>query len=175
MNTASADDLGSTQALLPTVSPTDRVEGWYHADAGRQTAVNGNQHGHPQAPDTDADQTSRHSSGNPSATDGPTSLHRPSRTRRAAVFLAELAALPPTIGVEDAGRILGCGRSLAYDLVRRGEFPCRVLRLGTRYLVPTADLLTALGIEPTAVLRVGTKHDADGQAAPTSPTTTSPR
>jgi excisionase family DNA binding protein len=64
--------------------------------------------------------------------------------------LADLAKLPPTVSVEAAARLLGCGRSLAYELVQRGEFPCPVLRLGRRYVVPTAGLLRALGIEAEA-------------------------
>jgi hypothetical protein len=60
----------------------------------------------------------------------------------------ELHALPATVDLTTAARALGCGRSLAYDLARRGQFPCRILRLGRRCLVPTADLLRTLGIEP---------------------------
>jgi conjugative relaxase-like TrwC/TraI family protein len=59
---------------------------------------------------------------------------------------AELRSLPPTIDLPTAARALGCGRTLAYTLARRGRFPCRVLRLGQRYLVPTADLLHLLGL-----------------------------
>jgi excisionase family DNA binding protein len=58
----------------------------------------------------------------------------------------DAGALPPTLSVEQAAAILGCGRTLAYALVRRGEFPCKVLRLGNRYVIPTADLLRAIGI-----------------------------
>ncbi len=61
----------------------------------------------------------------------------------------ELLALPPVVSVETAARALGCGRTLAYDLLRRGEFPCRVLRLGSRWVVPTADLLRAIGVTTT--------------------------
>ena len=60
---------------------------------------------------------------------------------------ADLLALPPTIDLVTAARALGCGRTLAYELARRGRFPCRVLRLGNRYLIPTADLLRTLGVE----------------------------
>jgi excisionase family DNA binding protein len=67
--------------------------------------------------------------------------------------LADLAALPPTVNVETAARLLGCGRSLAYELVRRGEFPCTVLRVGNRYLIPTASLLRALDIDPEPIAR----------------------
>jgi predicted DNA-binding transcriptional regulator AlpA len=62
----------------------------------------------------------------------------------------ELMALPPTIDIATAARAIGCGRALAYHLVRQGEFPCHVLRLGRRYIVPTADLRRALGISDTA-------------------------
>jgi excisionase family DNA binding protein len=59
-----------------------------------------------------------------------------------------LDALPPTLTVEQAARILGCGRSLAYDLIRRNEFPSAVLRLGNRrYVIPTAGLLRVVGID----------------------------
>jgi len=60
--------------------------------------------------------------------------------------LDDLDDLPPTVGVETAARILGCGRTLAYQLVRRGEFPCRVLRLGRCYVIPTHELRRVLGV-----------------------------
>jgi hypothetical protein len=59
---------------------------------------------------------------------------------------AELRALPPTVDLPTAARALGVGRTLAYALAGRGEFPCRVLRLGHRYLVPTAELHRVLGL-----------------------------
>lgn len=54
---------------------------------------------------------------------------------------------PITISVEEAAAILGIGRSLAYDLARRGELP-GVLRLGHRLLVSRPLLEKRLGIEP---------------------------
>lgn len=62
--------------------------------------------------------------------------------------LAELLALPVTVDITTAARALGLGRSTAYELARRNEFPCRVLRVGSSYRIPTADLLRVLGIEP---------------------------
>ncbi|HLI36134.1 MAG TPA: helix-turn-helix domain-containing protein [Streptosporangiaceae bacterium] len=50
--------------------------------------------------------------------------------------------------VTTAARALGLGRSTAYELARRNEFPCRVIRVGSSYRIPTADLLRVLGIEP---------------------------
>jgi excisionase family DNA binding protein len=62
---------------------------------------------------------------------------------------AELLVLPVTVDVPTAARALGLGRSTGYELARRGEFPCRVLRVGSSYRVPTADLMRVLGIEPS--------------------------
>lgn len=53
-------------------------------------------------------------------------------------------ALGPTTNVRTAASILGIGERLAYESVRRGDFPTRVLRLGTRILIPTRDLLVLL-------------------------------
>jgi hypothetical protein len=58
--------------------------------------------------------------------------------------IVELAAAGATVDVVRAGRALGIGRSLTYELLRRGEFPVRVLRLGSRVRVPTADLIALL-------------------------------
>lgn len=48
----------------------------------------------------------------------------------------------PTLTVEEAGRLLGIGRSLAYAAARDGSLP--TIRLGKRILVPTAALLRML-------------------------------
>ena len=45
-----------------------------------------------------------------------------------------------------AGRLLGMGRSLCYELVARGEFPVPVYRVGRLIRVPTAPLLAFLGL-----------------------------
>lgn len=60
----------------------------------------------------------------------------------------EVAALPPVVDLVTAGAMLGIGRTLAHELARRGEFPVAVLRLGYRYRMPTAPLLTLLGLKP---------------------------
>ncbi|WP_443029660.1 helix-turn-helix domain-containing protein [Spirillospora sp. NBC_01491] len=44
----------------------------------------------------------------------------------------------------DAARALGLSRTCAYDLAKRNKFPCRVIRIGTVYRVPTAGLLNLL-------------------------------
>lgn len=51
--------------------------------------------------------------------------------------------LPPTLSVEQAGRLLGLSRTSAYRAVERGELP--TIRLAGRMHVPTARLLELLG------------------------------
>lgn len=60
----------------------------------------------------------------------------------------ELLALPPVLDVPTAGRVLGVGRSLAYELVRTGAWPTTVLRVGKLIKIPTAPLIRLLN-EPT--------------------------
>ncbi|WP_225878483.1 DNA-binding protein [Spongiactinospora rosea] len=60
--------------------------------------------------------------------------------------IAEVCQLPVVVDLPTAGRALGLGRTISYQLARRGEFPCRVLRAGTAYRVCTADLLALLGL-----------------------------
>jgi hypothetical protein len=50
-----------------------------------------------------------------------------------------------TTDVETAAQTLGIGRSLAYELMRKDEFPVRLIRLHRRVLIPIADLLKLLG------------------------------
>jgi excisionase family DNA binding protein len=53
----------------------------------------------------------------------------------------DLADLPPVIDMyPTAAEMLGIGRSTAYELTRRGEFPVPVLRVGHRLRVVTAHL-----------------------------------
>jgi excisionase family DNA binding protein len=57
---------------------------------------------------------------------------------------ADAADFPPTISVEHAAKLLGISRSTAYRAVAAGQLPS--LRLGRRIYVPTAPLLTMLGL-----------------------------
>ena len=57
---------------------------------------------------------------------------------------AQLAELPPTLTVDEAGDMLGISRRSAYRAAARGEIP--TLRLGRRLLVPTPRLLALLGL-----------------------------
>jgi hypothetical protein len=57
----------------------------------------------------------------------------------------ELMELPSAFDVVTAGRAFGIGRTKTHQLVRSGEFPVPVLRLGSSYRVTRAALLRVLG------------------------------
>src|SRR5829696_7027997 len=65
-----------------------------------------------------------------------------------ALDLDDLHRLPTVVDVTTAGKALGLSRTRAYELAKRGAFPCRVIRIGESYRVSTAELLRLLGIEP---------------------------
>ena len=52
-----------------------------------------------------------------------------------------------TTNVQAAAAIIGIGRTLAYELVRKDQFPVRLIRLGRRVVVPVPDLLKFLGAD----------------------------
>jgi excisionase family DNA binding protein len=56
---------------------------------------------------------------------------------------------PLTLTVEQTAKLLGIGRSTAYELVRTGDIPS--LRLGRRIVVPIAQLADRLGVGLEAV------------------------
>lgn len=68
------------------------------------------------------------------------------KKHQAAMSQAELEALPVAFDLVTAGRALGIARTKSYDLAKRDEFPCRVLRIGNAYRVTRADLLRFLGL-----------------------------
>jgi Helix-turn-helix domain len=59
--------------------------------------------------------------------------------------IAQLRATP-TVDLMTAAAALGLGRTKAYELARRGQFPCRVIRIGEIYRIPTPGLLELLGV-----------------------------
>jgi len=61
------------------------------------------------------------------------------------VTIAQLRA-SATVDLMTAARALGLGRTRAYELARCGRFPCRVIRIGETYRIPTAGLLELLGV-----------------------------
>lgn len=60
--------------------------------------------------------------------------------------LADLRNLPATVDLQTAAKVLGLGRTKAYELAQRGTFPVRLLRIGQTYRVSSAELLALLGI-----------------------------
>ena len=61
------------------------------------------------------------------------------------VTIAQLRATT-TVDLTTAAAALGMGRTKAYELARDNRFPCRVLRIGEVYRIPTAGLLELLGV-----------------------------
>jgi len=57
------------------------------------------------------------------------------------------AALPAVIDLAIAARLLGVGRTVAYELVRTGRWPTPVIRVGRLIRVPSAPLLELLGLD----------------------------
>ena len=53
----------------------------------------------------------------------------------------DLTALPPLVDVPTAASVLGIGRTLAYDLVKTGQWPTTVVRIGKLIRIPSAALL----------------------------------
>jgi hypothetical protein len=51
-----------------------------------------------------------------------------------------------TVDLMTAAAALGLGRTRAYELARHGQFPCRVIRIGDTYRIPTPGLLELLGV-----------------------------
>jgi excisionase family DNA binding protein len=58
------------------------------------------------------------------------------------------ADLPPVLSVDQAAKLLGISRGLAFSAVRSGELPSR--RVGRRILIPTEQLRRWLDLDPEA-------------------------
>lgn len=59
----------------------------------------------------------------------------------------DISCLPRVLTVVQAAALLGVGRSSAYQAVKTGEWPTRVLRVGRCIRIPTAEVLRLLGID----------------------------
>jgi excisionase family DNA binding protein len=53
-----------------------------------------------------------------------------------------------TMTIDEAGALLGIGRSLAYQMAHNGQLP--VIRLGKRYLVSRKAFEAMLDVKPAA-------------------------
>ncbi|MEU4642268.1 DNA-binding protein [Micromonospora sp. NPDC023814] len=73
-----------------------------------------------------------------------------------------IRALGAITDLPTAGRVFGLGRALSYELARTGGFPVPVIRVGARYKVPVAGILTALGLQrPPGDLTPGGMRSVD--------------
>lgn len=64
--------------------------------------------------------------------------------------LDDIRTWPATVSVPAACGAFGIGRSYGYELVKRGEFPARTLKVGGRVRVITASVLAELEGAPAA-------------------------
>ena len=97
------------------------------------------------------DEVSRHSPGNCRGSRAP---HRVGcadwGARRKAVTMTidasdiDVRHLPVVVDLPTAARLLGVGRTSAYELVRTGQWPTPVIRAGRLIRVPTGPLLVLL-------------------------------
>ncbi|WP_328913038.1 MULTISPECIES: helix-turn-helix domain-containing protein [unclassified Streptomyces] len=83
------------------------------------------------------------------------------RTAQGPLSFAEAFDLPVAVDLRTAARALGICCSTAYRLIRRGTFPCPVLRVGGRYRIPTTELMRILGIEERPVYAVDLESNMD--------------
>lgn len=58
----------------------------------------------------------------------------------------EILALGVSTDLRTANRAIGISDSSGYAAAKAGEYPCRVIRVGGRYIVPTSGLKELLGI-----------------------------
>jgi len=61
------------------------------------------------------------------------------------VTLDEARGWPAAVDLPDAADAIGISRAQAYVAAKRGDFPARVITVGRRYKVVTADLRRVLG------------------------------
>jgi predicted DNA-binding transcriptional regulator AlpA len=60
------------------------------------------------------------------------------------VTLEEIRSWPAAVDLPDAANAYGISRAQAYVAARRGDFPARIIKVGRRYKVVTADILRDL-------------------------------
>jgi hypothetical protein len=87
------------------------------------------------------------------------------------VSIAQLRATA-TVDLMTAARALGLGRTKAYNLAKRDQFPCRVIRIGEVYRIPTPGLLELLGVtaeEPRATAMVAQRPQPVTATSPIRP------
>ncbi|PJN27032.1 helix-turn-helix domain-containing protein [Kitasatospora sp. CB02891] len=69
---------------------------------------------------------------------------------RTPLSFMEAFDLPVVVNVPTAARALGICLTTAYRLAREDVFPCKILRIGNKYRVPTLELMRAIGMDERA-------------------------
>lgn len=80
-----------------------------------------------------------------------------------------IRALGAITDLPTAGRIFGLGRAMSYELARTGQFPAPLIRVGARYKVPVAGILTTLGLPVSGDLTSSAKSSVDHHDEISSP------
>lgn len=65
------------------------------------------------------------------------------------VDLAAIKSWPPTVSVPTAGSTVNLGENASYNAYHRGDFPFKVLRVGRKLRVVTADIIRQLDPDGT--------------------------
>ncbi len=55
--------------------------------------------------------------------------------------------MPPVVDVPTAAAILGIGRTAAYELIKSGDWPTPILRLGKLIRIPSGPLLELVRVQ----------------------------
>jgi hypothetical protein len=58
----------------------------------------------------------------------------------------EMLALPHVIDVSTAADVFEVGRSAAYEIIRSGQWPTPIIRIGRHIRIPTLPLLELVGM-----------------------------
>jgi excisionase family DNA binding protein len=66
---------------------------------------------------------------------------------KATLTRADIGRLPAALTVAQAAELLGIGRSHAYEAVKTGEWPTRVIRVGRCIRIPAAEVLRLHGAD----------------------------
>ncbi len=69
-----------------------------------------------------------------------------------------IRALGATTDVATAAKILRIGRTKAYALAKAEEFPCRIIRVGRRYLVTVQSILTLVAPDQSGSSQSSQQH-----------------
>jgi hypothetical protein len=67
---------------------------------------------------------------------------------------SETQPVPAVLDLVTAARLLGIGRTVAYQLVRQGKWPTPVIRLGSQIKVPSAPLFELVGLSTEPLPRL---------------------